>query len=95
VQAVFESGGAKVSAQLKHVILLRHVAAGQAEVRTLDFSRAVKGEVEDPVLQPYDVVFLPRSGIAKVGLFVQQYINDLVPRAILFPYNLNSVYAVR
>lgn len=94
-QAVLDAGGAKVTAHLKDVILLRQLTDGKAEVRKLDFSRAIRGKEDDPVLQPYDVVFIPRSAIAKVGIFVQQYVNDLVPRALLFPYNLNSIYTVR
>jgi hypothetical protein len=51
----------------------------------------IAGRVADIPLEPHDVVFVPRSRIAQVGLFVEQYINSLVPRALVLPYNLNNV----
>jgi hypothetical protein len=61
------------------------------EARKLNLADVIAGRAADELLQPHDVVFVPRSRIAQVGLFVEQYINSLVPRALVLPYNLNNV----
>jgi len=91
LQAILSTGGPRTTARLSDVVLLRYLGNNQAEVRRLDLRKVVEGKEQDAVLRPFDVVFVPRSRIARVGLFVEQYINSLVPRSIVFPYNLNTV----
>jgi polysaccharide biosynthesis/export protein PslD len=93
-QALLNAGGPKTSARLDNVILLRYVGNNTAEVRTLNMTQVMRGKNPDVVLQPYDVLYVPRTKIARVGLFVEQYVNNLVPRALLFPYNLNNVFTL-
>jgi protein involved in polysaccharide export with SLBB domain len=93
--AISYAGGARSSAKLDSVLLIRHVADGHAEVRRLNLTRVLKGRDPDVTLQPFDVVYVPRSAIAKIGLFVDQYIRALVPTNLVFPYNLNSQITVR
>jgi len=93
-QALLNAGGPKTSARLDNVILLRYVGNNTAEVRTLNMTQVMRGKNPDVVLQPYDVLYVPRTKIARVGLFVEQYVNSLVPRALLFPYNLNNVFTL-
>lgn len=94
-QAVMASGGLKLSARGGKVILLHHLGANNASVETVDLGAVLSGRGADLVLRPYDVVYVPASGIAKVGRFVEQYINAIVPRALSFPYNLNTVVTIQ
>ena len=91
-QAILATGGVRTSARLSNVILVRYRDGNQAEVSSLDVESVMKGTGQDVLLQPFDVIFVPRSRIAKVGLFVEQYINAVIPRtlALVFPYNLNT-----
>jgi protein involved in polysaccharide export with SLBB domain len=91
LQAILQTGGLRPSARLSEVVLIRDLGENRAEARTVDLRPVLDGKSADIVLRPYDVVFVPRSRIAKAGLFVEQYINALVPRAIFFPYNLDTV----
>jgi polysaccharide export outer membrane protein len=95
LQAILATGGPRTSARLSEVVLLRHIGENQAEAYTLDLTKVVAGTAQDTVLRPFDVVVVPRSRIAKVGQFVEQYINALLPRSIVFPYNLNTVVVTR
>ena len=95
LQAILSTGGPKATARLTEVVLLRYLGENQAEARTVDLKKVVDGKASDTVLLPFDVVFVPRSKIAKVGLFVEQYINSLVPRSLVFPYNLNTIVVSR
>ena len=41
--------------------------------------KILAGEVPDMRLQSYDVVFVPKSKIARVNLFVEQWITQMIP----------------
>lgn len=54
-----------------------------------------KGNIgQDLLLKQFDVVFVPKSRIAKADLFVDQYINQIIPRmfraSINYGYDLND-----
>ena len=97
LQAILSSGGAKRSANLGQVLLIHHSGNDAVAVIPLNVKRIQRGEVADVALQPYDIVYVPMSPIAEVGNFVQQYINDLVPRNVSFPfvYSLNPSVSVQ
>ena len=44
---------------------------------------------QDITLQPYDVVVVPRSGIANLNLWVDQYIRRLIPFGLGISYTIN------
>jgi hypothetical protein len=39
-------------------------------------------------LEPGDILFVPRKGIANVNLFVEQYIRNNIPIPIVLGYNI-------
>jgi len=90
--AVFQAGGQKDTAAMSSVILLRKVA-GEREVYRVNLSGGLQGEDPLPVLRPYDVVFIPKSFIAKVGMYVDLYINRIIPKSAMFTafYQVNPV----
>ncbi len=94
-QALFARGGARGSARLSQVLLLRSAGPDSSTVREIDLDRILNGRDPDVVLAPYDVVYVPKTAIAQVGQFVQQFINDIVPRSLSFPYALNSRITVQ
>ena len=94
-QAVLNAGGPKPTARLAHVLLLRYDGENRSTVQTIRLSDILKGSRADITLRPYDVVYVPRTPIAKVGLFVEQYVNSLVPRSLMFPYNINNSVTLR
>jgi len=93
-QALVERGGAKPSGRLTEVLLLRQLGTNSASVAKVDLKAVLKGAAPDVLLRPYDVVFVGQSTIAQIGTFVDQYINAIVPKALSFPYNLNTRYTI-
>jgi protein involved in polysaccharide export with SLBB domain len=91
VDAVFQAGGHLDTAAMSSVILLRK-GAGEREVYSIDLIGSLRGEHPLPVLRPYDVVFVPKSFIAKVGMYVDLYINRLIPKNSIFTayYQVND-----
>jgi polysaccharide export outer membrane protein len=80
-QAIQEAGGFAKTAHRKQVILIRRTADGKAIGRSIDIRPVQLGErpEDDVVLAASDVIFVPRSKIANVDVFVQQYIRDALP----------------
>ncbi|MEQ1617488.1 MAG: polysaccharide biosynthesis/export family protein [Terricaulis sp.] len=90
-QAVAMAGGFLPSARRGEVLVLSR-AEGDAQVANVDLStRALRRGLPDArPLQRYDVVFVPRSPIAQVNLFMQQYVRDALPIQFGFYYDLRS-----
>jgi polysaccharide export outer membrane protein len=78
LQAVLRAGGVKESAKRDSVILLRNDGQGKPAVRKLNLLEVLKGK-PDLTLQPYDVVFVPKTKIARADKWVDQYIRQMIP----------------
>ncbi|PYR77259.1 MAG: polysaccharide export protein [Acidobacteria bacterium] len=76
--AVLQAGGFKNTARTDYVILLRN-REGKPAVARLNLRSVLAGGSGDVNLQPFDVVYVPKSAIAKVDQFVDQYIRQLIP----------------
>ena len=61
--------------------MIRRGADGKPTGHSIDLRQVEHGtEPEtDILLQPYDVVYVPKSKIANINLFIQQYIRGLLP----------------
>lgn len=90
-QAVALAGGFLPSARRGDVLVLSR-ASGQSIVSEVDLStRALRNGFPDArPLERYDVVFVPRSGIAQVNLFMQQYVRDALPVQFSLFYDLRG-----
>ena len=90
-QAVALAGGFLPSAHRSDVLILSR-ASGETTVSEIDLSmRAVRGGLQGAhALQRYDVVYVPRSRISQVNLFMQQYVRDALPVQFSFYYDLRG-----
>lgn len=89
LQAVIMAGGMKPSAKSGKVVIIRRGPGGRPMVRTVDLARLVKGAngVSPVPLRRFDIVFVPRSTIAEIGVFVSS-IREALP--ISFSYNFGG-----
>lgn len=87
LQAVAEAGGVKPTGTLTDVIVIRRTPEGKVAV-PINMKAALEGSDvgQDISLKPYDVVFVPRSGVADVNLFIEQYFRNNVPIPFGFGY---------
>jgi protein involved in polysaccharide export with SLBB domain len=90
-QAVALAGGFLPSARRGDVLVLSR-ASGQTQVSEVDLStRAMRqGFPGAQPLQRYDVVYVPRSHISQINLFMQQYVRDALPVQFSFYYDLRG-----
>jgi protein involved in polysaccharide export with SLBB domain len=80
LQSISESGGFKDTARLTEVIVIRRTQ-DKPVVAILDLKKARENNdmSQDILLMPSDIVYVPRSKIADVDLFVDLYIRRLIP----------------
>lgn len=92
VQAILMAGGFKTSARRGEVLIIRRGAGGAPMMRTANLKDAIydPGRGDAVPLRRLDIVYVPRSTISNVGLFVQQYLRDTLP--IQFTYAINGNY---
>ena len=94
VQAVMMAGGFTTTARRQQVVILRRGADGRPMMRTANLIGSITRPgyigTEMIPLRRYDVIFVPRSRVSEVGLFVQQYVRDALP--IGFNYTLGDGY---
>jgi protein involved in polysaccharide export with SLBB domain len=80
LQAIASAGGFRDTANLHGVVLMR-VSKGEYRPHRLALNRAVSGKDLSPdlPLEPADVLYVPKTGIAEVNLIVDQYIKKVLP----------------
>lgn len=82
LQSVTQAGGFKETARINEVLVIRRDPSAQEPiVIPVDISAVVDGTQtnQDIALMPFDVVYVPKSSIANVNKFVDQYIRQNIP----------------
>ncbi len=81
LQAIQEAGGFQITARRDQVLLIRSLSEGEIIARSIDLRPVLSGAnpAADIPLQPLDVVFVPRTKIENVKLFIEEYIFGLLP----------------
>lgn len=93
LQAIIQAGGSKNTAELESVVILRYQGTQTPLFMTVNLKKVIDSVdySGDIPVKPYDIVFLPKTLVAKLNLLVEQYIDKLVPvsRSLGLMYNLN------
>lgn len=86
MQALTLSGGFKDSANMRQVLLLRN-DSDELKVHQIDTDKILTNKIPDVFLTQNDVIYVPRSNIANQGLWVEQYLNNMIPDFLRFNIN--------
>jgi len=78
LSAVIAAGGFMSTAQLSNVVIVRD-AGGKPEAMKVDARKVLDGTAPDVALAPFDVVWVPKSKIARVNMWVDQYVKHVLP----------------
>lgn len=97
LQAVLAAEGLRDTAQPGKVTVLRQGPNGERLVMQLDLQAVMEGRdgAQDIALAPYDVVLVPRSGVANMGLWVDQWVRRILPISLGFSYTINKNGSIR
>jgi protein involved in polysaccharide export with SLBB domain len=92
LDAIMLSGGFNlVQANTSQVLVMRDDGNGGRMAYVMDLSGALRGHpVKSFMLQPEDIVYVPRTMIVNLDQFVAQYIGDLVPDGLVYTHKLSS-----
>ena len=93
-QILSRAGGLLDTAGTSSILVLSRDKERKPVGRLVDLDKSIgEGNIgNDLLLRQYDVVYVPRSTIANVDLFVDQYINKIVPNffrtSLVFGYDV-------
>jgi polysaccharide export outer membrane protein len=84
LQAVMAAGGFTHGAKTHEVVLIRRSRDGHAMRRIIDLQKPLSGRSDRlEALRRFDIIYVPRTNIAEAGVFVEQWINNLIPSPVL------------
>lgn len=80
LQAVFDAGGFKETASPENAIIIRKGIGNKPHPIAINLKNAMEGKSDgnNYLLQADDILYVPKSSIAKVNKFVNQYIEKLL-----------------
>ena len=89
LQAISQAGGLKDTARMSEVIIIRHGLENQPFAFPVNVRKVIDGTDihQDIPLKPFDIVYVPKSPIANINVWVDQYIRKNVPIYTSFGYN--------
>ncbi len=85
-EAVFMANGSMDTARMTEVVIIRRNKDGKPMMRTVDVANFVAGSEDDVPLHPFDIVFVPKSSIAELDQFMDQFVTRVVPFQRNFDY---------
>lgn len=92
LQSISVAGGLKDSARATEIVVMRRGPDSKPQVFTLDLTRVLDGTDtgQDMILIPFDVVYVPKSPIANVNLWIDQYLRKNIPTSFGLGYQINN-----
>jgi len=87
LSAISRAGGFKITAQRSEVVLMRRDENNKPHLYALNLLAAMRGKDPnaDVLLQPYDVVYVPRDRISNVSLLFER-IHNAIPFSVNYGY---------
>jgi len=94
-QALARAGGTKLSSDDTHVFVIRRGPGDKPEFLGTSWKALRQGHNPDADIRlaPYDVVYVPKLGIAEVYQFYNQYIGQFANPSFGFSYLVNQTAA--
>lgn len=91
LQSISQAGGLKDTASTENVIIVRRTVDNQLSTMVVNIDKAIDNTdiSQDIVLMPNDIVHVPKSGIANLNVWIDQYLRRNIP--IPFSYSLNGL----
>ena len=84
VQAIFERGGFKDTAERDGVVLIRDAGSENPQIGRIDvFMSLENGKPEAITLLTNDVIYVPMSGIGRVSTWVRQHLREIIPMELI------------
>jgi len=88
LEAVMLAGGFQNTAARGDVVVLRREPGGRLMMRVVNLHDALRARsgADQVQLRRHDIVFVPRSTVAEINVFVEQYVAGILPLDQAFSY---------
>lgn len=88
LEAVMMAGGFQNTAARGDVVVLRRQPGGALMMRTVNLHDALRGRSGSDNIQirRHDIIFVPRSTVAELSVFMEQYVSGILPLDQAFSY---------
>jgi protein involved in polysaccharide export with SLBB domain len=84
MQAIFDRGGFKDTAERDGVVLIRNAGSEDPQIGRIDLYTSLEdGKPERITLLTNDVIYVPMSGIARVSTWVRQHLREILPTELI------------
>ena len=94
MQSISQAGGLKETARVSEIIVIRYLSDGNYKIIPIDIEKVIDGTdfSQNILMQPFDIVHVPRSTIANINIWVDQYIrkNVPIPFSVYYGFNTNN-----
>ena len=96
LQALVQAGWLKKSAEPRNVVVIRNTGQNLPAVFLVDIRKWIETSTATPQvwLQPFDVVYVPKSAITKANDFVEQYLSKLFLEPLSRVIGFSFVYSL-
>lgn len=79
MESIIDAGGLKDTAKKEQVMLIRRGPDHKPLLYQIDLKKLLAGTQKDIKLQPFDIVFVPKSKIDNINEWVNKYIRLMIP----------------
>jgi len=81
LQSISLAEGVKDTARTKEMVIVRRGVDNKPLIMTINLKKVVDGTdmSQDIILKPFDIVFVPKSSVAEVNVWIDQYIRRNIP----------------
>ncbi|WP_291845490.1 polysaccharide biosynthesis/export family protein [Maricaulis sp.] len=88
LEAILMAGGFRNTAARGDVVVLRRQPGGGLMMRTVNLHDALRARqgADNTQIRRHDIIFVPRSTVAEVSVFVEQYVAGILPLDQAFSY---------
>ena len=92
LQAIMARGGPLATAKLSDVGIIRVMPDGQLRLFAADLSQVLSGAdlTRNATLRPMDIVIVPKTQIAQVDVWVDQYVRRAAPIPLSLAFRLTN-----
>jgi len=86
IQAIAHAGGAEHTGNLHSVVLLRRLDSQRAYAQRIDLQSYLNGSGNafDLMMQPYDIIYVPKTFIARINQFVDQFFTKMLAVPVMY-----------
>jgi len=82
LQSIAQAGGFLPTGNREQVLIIRQTTDGRHRTLQANAEQVLRNEAGEIYLRRHDIIYVPKTEIAKADQFVDQYINQIVPRSV-------------